>query len=35
MVVDDGVVTMLNVEEPGGYDVSSAEKVLEGLQPAT
>lgn len=31
MVVDDGVVTMLNVEEPGGYDVSSAEKVLEGL----
>ena len=34
MVVDDGVVTMLNVEEPGGYDVSSAEKVLEGLQVA-
>lgn len=31
MVVDDGVVTVLNVEEPGGYDVSSAEKVLEGL----
>lgn len=31
MVVDDGIVTMLNVEEPGGYDVSSAEKVLEGL----
>ena len=31
MVVEDGVVTMLNVEEPGGYDVSSAEKVLEAL----
>lgn len=31
MVVDDGTVTMLNVEEPGGYDVSSAETVLEGL----
>ncbi len=31
MVVEDGVVTMLNVEEPGGYDVSTAEKVLEGI----
>ena len=31
MVVDDGVVTMLNVEEPGGYDVSSAETLLQRL----
>ncbi len=31
MVVEDGVVTLLNVEEPGGFDVSSAEAVLEAL----
>jgi peroxiredoxin len=28
MVVDDGVVKSLNVEEPGAYDVSSAEYLL-------
>lgn len=31
MVVDNGTVTLLNVEEPGGYDVSSAETVLAAL----
>ena len=31
MVVEDGVVTMLNVEPPGGFDVSRAEAVLEAL----
>ena len=31
MVVEDGVVTLLNVEEPGGFGVSSAEAVLEAL----
>ena len=29
MVVEDGTVTMLNVEPPGGFGVSSAESVLE------
>ncbi len=31
MVVDDGVVTRLNVEPGPGVDVSSAEKILEQL----
>ena len=31
MVVEDGVVKHLNREEPGAFDVSSAEKVLEAL----
>ena len=31
MVVENGIVTMLNVEEPGGFDVSTAETVLEAL----
>jgi len=31
MVVDDGVVSELNVEEPGAYSVSSAEHMLEQL----
>ena len=31
MVVEDGIVTLLNVEEPGGFEVSSAEAVLEAL----
>lgn len=32
MVVDDGVVTHLAVEEPGEFKVSSAEAVLEALR---
>ena len=31
MLVDDGVVKALNVEAPGKYEVSSAEKMLEQL----
>jgi peroxiredoxin len=31
MVVDDGRVTSLNVEPPGGFEVSRAETVLAGL----
>jgi peroxiredoxin len=31
MVVDDGVVKQLNVEEPGAFDVSSAEYMLGKL----
>lgn len=31
MIVDDGVVTALNVEEPRKFEVSSAEKILELL----
>ncbi|MCE2491878.1 MAG: peroxiredoxin [Alphaproteobacteria bacterium] len=31
MVVDDGVVSVLNLEEGGAYEVSSAEKILENL----
>jgi peroxiredoxin len=28
MIVDNGVVTSLNVEEPGAYEVSSADHML-------
>lgn len=31
MVVDDGKVTLLNVEQPGAFEVSSAEAVLAAL----
>lgn len=31
MVVDDGVVSTLNLEEGGAYEVSSAENILEAL----
>ena len=31
MVIDHGVVTTLNVEAPGAFEVSSAESVLKGL----
>jgi peroxiredoxin len=31
MVVEDGVVRQLNVEEPGGFQVSSAEHLLNQL----
>jgi peroxiredoxin len=31
MLVDDGVVTQLNVEEPGAFNVSSADYMLERL----
>ena len=31
MIVDDGVVTQLNVEAPGAFDVSSADYLLERL----
>jgi peroxiredoxin len=31
MVVDDGVVQILNIEEPGAFEVSSAEKMLGDL----
>ena len=31
MIVDDGVVTKLNVEAPGQFEVSSAEAILEAL----
>ncbi|HXV07419.1 MAG TPA: peroxiredoxin [Burkholderiales bacterium] len=32
MLVDDGVVKTLNVEEPGKFEVSGAEKMLEQAQ---
>ena len=32
MIVDDGNVTHLNIEEPGGYDVSDATVVVEQLR---
>ena len=31
MIVDNGTVTTLNVEEPGAFEVSSAEAMLEAL----
>lgn len=31
MIVEDGTVKQLNVEEPGGYSVSSAEHVMKQL----
>jgi peroxiredoxin len=31
MIVDDGVVKSLNVEEPGAFEVSSAEHMLGQL----
>ena len=31
MVIDDGVVTTLNIEEPGAFEVSSAEAILAAL----
>ena len=31
MIVDDGVVTQLNVEEPGAFEVSSAEHLVDTL----
>ncbi len=31
MIVEDGVVTLLNREEPGNFDVSSAETILAAL----
>jgi len=34
MVVNDGVVEQLNVEAPGEYRASSAEHMLDQLQPA-
>lgn len=34
MIVDDGVVTHLNVEEPGGYAVSDASVIVEQLRQA-
>src|SRR3954447_4482382 len=35
MLVDDGVVKALNLEEPGKYDVSSADKMLEQVEKGT
>jgi peroxiredoxin len=31
MIVDDGIVTTLNVEQPGAFDVSSGEAILAAL----
>ncbi|MGV6806890.1 MAG: redoxin family protein, partial [bacterium] len=31
MIAEDGVVTALNVEQGGGLEVSTAEKILEQL----
>jgi len=31
MIVDNGVVTLLNVEKPGSFEVSSADAVLQAL----
>jgi glutaredoxin/glutathione-dependent peroxiredoxin len=35
MLVDDGVVKALNVEEPGKFEASSAEKLLEQTEKVT
>jgi peroxiredoxin len=35
MLVDDGVVKGVNLEEPGKYDVSSADKMLEQMEKGT
>jgi peroxiredoxin len=32
MLVDDGVVKVLNIEEPGKFEISGAEKLLEQAQ---
>jgi peroxiredoxin len=31
MLIDDGVVTKLNVEEPGKFDVSSGDALLKQM----
>jgi len=31
MIVEDGVVTLLNREAPGAFEVSSAEAILKAL----
>jgi glutaredoxin/glutathione-dependent peroxiredoxin len=35
MLVDDGVVKTLNIEEPGKFEVSGAEKLLEQAEKVT
>ena len=35
MLVEDGVVRTLNIEEPGKFEVSSAEKLLEQAEKVT
>jgi glutaredoxin/glutathione-dependent peroxiredoxin len=35
MLVDDGVVKAVNLEEPGKFEVSSAEKLLEQVEKGT
>jgi peroxiredoxin len=35
MLVEDGVVKTLNIEEPGKFEVSSAEKLLEQAEKVT
>ena len=32
MLVDNGIIRKLNIEEPGKFDVSSAEKMLADLE---
>jgi peroxiredoxin len=32
MLVEDGVVKTLNIEEPGKFEVSSAEKLLDQVR---